>query len=202
VTRRPYNLASRPFRNETLPALLLAAGWVLLLAGSLVHALAVRRLLPASTSARHQEVADLERRLARLDTRAESFRLDVPEATLLDWSFVKDLVDRRAFSWTRLLYDLGRALPPGVRVMSVAPDAEDDRLIVELSAFLRAPQDGLDMVRRLEDSDEFSDVTPLSTSEMGDGREMRLRMRYAPARTSPSPAAHEAARARRRKERP
>lgn len=198
--RQPYNLASRPFRNQTLPALLLTAGWVLLLAGSAVHVLAVRRLLPARTSARHQEVAAVERRLERLDARAQTFKLDVPESTLLDWLFVKDLVDRRAFSWTRLLQDLGRTLPPTVRVASVTPGVEDGRLTVELTASMRAPGDGLELVRRLEESPEFADVTPLSSGESGDGRQMRVRMFYAPPTSvAPPPAVP---RQRRHKERP
>lgn len=191
----PYNLATRPFRNETLPALLLAAGWVVMLAGTVAHVLAVRRLLPASTSALHQEVADLEQRIARLDERAQGFKRDVPPATLADWTFVKDLVDRRVFSWTRLLADIGQALPPGVRVTTVTPDVREGRLNVELQAVMRAAVEGLDLVRRLEESPQFSEVTPLAATESADGRQMRLRMNYdLPA--DPPPAARPARRAK------
>lgn len=200
--RQPYNLASRPFRNQTLPALLLTAGWVLLLAGTVAHALAVRRLLPASTSGRHREVADSERRLERLEARADTFKFDVPESTLQDWVFVKDLVDRRAFSWTGLLQDLGRALPPGVRVTAVAPDVKDNRLTVDLTALMRTQEEGIELVRRLEDSAEFSDVNPLSAGDAADGRRMRLRMHYSTPHANPPPPAREAARTPRRKARP
>jgi Tfp pilus assembly protein PilN len=188
VTRRPFNLASRPFRNETLPRLLLGLGFVVLLAGSVVHALAVRRLLPAHTSARHEEARELETRLARLEARTSEFKREVSEATLAEWQFVKDMVDRRAFSWTRLLRDLEESLPEGVRVTSLAPDVEDERLVLTLEAQVRTPEDGLELVRRLEGRPEFEHVDPQSTTEVEGGeRVLRLKMEYTPAPESPEP---------------
>ncbi len=181
MTRRPWNLAARPFRNETLPALLLVLGFVLLAAGSVAHALALYRLLPASTSARHMEVDELERRLEHLETRAAGFKRDIPPATLSEWLFVKDLVDRRAFSWTRLLRCLEEVLPEGVRVVALAPDQDDDVLELRLDAHVRSPEDGLELVRRLEARPEFDHVDPLSTGEAQEGgRLLRLRMAYVP----------------------
>lgn len=188
MTRRPYNLASRPFRNETLPALLLGLGFVLLLAGSAVHAVALWRLLPANTSARYREVDELEARLLRLETRAATLKRDVPAATLSEWLFVKDLVDRRAFSWTRLLRDLEEVMPEGVRVVALAPDADDDEIELKLDAHVRTPEDGLELVRRLEARPEFDHVDPLSTAEMqSGGRLLRLRMAYQPLPEPSSP---------------
>ena len=40
---------------------------------------------------------------------------------LREWSAVKRLVDRRAFSWTGLFAALEQALPPGVRLVAVQP---------------------------------------------------------------------------------
>ncbi len=192
MTRRPWNLATRPFRNQTLPALLLAAGWFALLAGSAVHALAARRLLPARTSARHGEVRDLEARLERLDARAGTLKRNVPEGTLKEWLFVKDLVDRRAFSWTRLLHDLEEALPADARVTSLAPEVTRQRLELKLDANVRAAQDGLELVRRLEAREEFEHVNPESAGEaQGGGRQLRLRMFYDPP-PEPAPARRKA----------
>ncbi len=189
MTRRPFNLATRPFRNETLPALLLGVGFVLLVAGSVVHALAVRSLLPAQTSARHREVDQLETRLQRLEARAGELRREVPGATLEEWLFVKDMVDRRAFSWTRLLRDLEESLPEGVRIASLAPDVDEARLELRLDAQVRAPEDGLELVRRLEERPEFEHVDPLSTSELAEGgRMLRLRMDYTPVPAPEEPA--------------
>lgn len=190
MNRHPYNLATRPFRNETLPALLLAAGWLLLLLGSAVHVLAVRALGPESTGALHREVGQLEDRRVRLEGRAQRFQRDVPPAELEAWSFVKSLVDRRAFSWTRLLFDLEQALPAGARVTMLSPEVRDGRLLISLEARVRAPEDGLDLVRRLEERAEFGEVSPLSVADQPDGRHMRLRMYYTP----PQPPAPDAAR--------
>jgi hypothetical protein len=68
--RRPLNLASRPFRNEALPALLFAVGCVLLLVLSLLHGVAVRRLLPGRTTGLHSEVAALEKEVAAAWSRS------------------------------------------------------------------------------------------------------------------------------------
>ncbi len=194
--RRPHNLAARPFRNETLPALLLGLGWLVLVAGTVGHGFALARLLPASTSARHLEVDELETRLARLETRAASFKRDVPAATLSEWLFIKDMVDRRAFSWTRLLRNLEEVLPEGVRVIALAPDVDHNVLLLKLEAHVRAPEDGLELVRRLEQRPEFDHVDPLSTGEIqgGAGRLLRLRMAYLP---QPEPEAPKAKRRRR-----
>ena len=94
---RPLNLASQPFRNETLPSLLVGLGAFVLAALTVQHVVAIRRLLPAQTSAAHRELEALEQEAARLREESRQVRVTRPEpAVLAEWTQLKELVDRRA----------------------------------------------------------------------------------------------------------
>lgn len=182
---RPLNFASQPFRNERLPALLFGTASVLLIAATLYHAVVVRALLPARTSKLHREVAALESELDRL--RAESRTLQAPspdKQAIAEWSVLKDLVDRRTFSWTGLFARLERVLPREVRLVSIAPDVKQGQVILALIAVAQPSQAGLGLVGLLERRAEFEDVYPVNVTEKDDGAaEFNYTMRYLPGAT-------------------
>jgi Tfp pilus assembly protein PilN len=184
--RRPANLASRPFRNERLPATLRVLG---LLAISIQHALLVRRLLPDATSARHAEAAALEAEVARLRADGLALRGPAPDkASLARWVAVKEMVDRRSFAWTLLLGRLEKTIPPGVRLVSVSPGWEKGRLRLGLRVLARTSDAGFELVQALEDQPDFEEVYPLSKqgdAGSGDGFQFELTMLY---RASAAPA--------------
>lgn len=182
---RPLNLASQPFRNETLPAVLILLGGLLLAGLTVQHALTIRRLLPARTSAAHQQAAALEEEAGRLRSEARDLRVPRPEAPVIaQWVLLKELVDRRAFSWTGLFAVLEQVLPYGVRMLSIAPRVEKDVVTIELDAATRSYEQGLELIRMLEDRPEFAQVFPVSR---GDEEESRFRytMRYLPQAAPP-----------------
>jgi Tfp pilus assembly protein PilN len=190
---RPANLAARPFRNERLPNVLFAIAAVLTLAVTVRHALALRALLPGQTSSRHEEVARLEAESSRL--RAEDARLRTvsPDpAVVARWRIVKDLVDRRAFSWTALFERLEEKLPEGARIVSIAPAVRQGAILLEVQAVVNQPQVGWEFVRALEEGGDFDEVFPLTE---GEGGEFRYTMRYRPrpeaaaTPAAPTPAA-------------
>lgn len=199
---RPLNLATQPFRNETLPAVVLALAALLLFGVTVQHALTLRRLLPARTSDAHRRVAELEAEAARLRAEARTQRVERPEAKMLtQWTLLKELVDRRAFSWTGLFAVFEQALPPGVRLLTISPRLQKGVILIEVTAATRSYEDGLEMIRTLEDRPEFADVFPLSRDAEEDAR-FRYTMRYlppaagapvAPAAPSPPPAGGEGA---------
>jgi Tfp pilus assembly protein PilN len=181
---RPLNLATQPFRNETLPAVLLVVGGVVLALVTAQHALTIRRLLPDRTSAAHRKAAALEEEAARLRAEVRETRVAQPPVTVIaQWRLLKELVDRRAFSWTGLFSVLEEVLPPGVRLMSIAPRVDKDGVTLELTAAARSYERGLELIRILEDRPEFSNVYPVSR---GDEEESRFRytMRYVPQEPS------------------
>jgi Tfp pilus assembly protein PilN len=164
------NLASRPFRNERLPALVFGAACVLLLALTVRHAVVALRLLPGRTSALMKEVDDLEAELGRVRAETQSLRRPRPDkATIAQWALVKELVDRRSFSWTTLLSRLEAVLPPAVRLVSITPEAREGILKLKIAAVSRTAEDGLALVGKLDARKEFSNVFLLSQTDAGDG---------------------------------
>jgi Tfp pilus assembly protein PilN len=188
--RARLNLASRPFRNETLPALLLGAGVTALLVLTVLHALAVRRLLPDRTTRQHKEVAALEQEVARIRGEAAALTGPGPErGTLERWALFKELVDRRSFGWTELLARLEQVLPREIRLVSIEPRWERGQLNLQLTAATRAPESGFEFARVLEQSGPFEEVYPVSKSESSGVFEFRYAMRYHLGAARPAAAA-------------
>jgi hypothetical protein len=180
---RPLNFASQPFRNETLPAVLFAAASVILFAVTVRHAFVLRGLRPAQTSKLHREVSALETELERLRAEGRSLTATKPpdKQVIAEWNVLKDLVDRRTFSWTGLFARLERVLPRDVRLVSIAPNVEHGEVLLEISAVARPPQAGLGLVGLLEARSEFEDVYPVSVADQEGGTaEFRYTMRYLP----------------------
>jgi len=164
------NLASRPFRNERLPALVFGAACVLLAGLTVEHAVVAVRLLPGRTSALMKEVDDLEAEITRVRGEAQSLRRPRPDkATVAQWTLVKELVDRRSFSWTTLLSRLEAVLPPDVRLVSITPEPKEGILRLKIAAVSRTAEEGLALVGKLDARKEFSDVFLLSQTDAGDG---------------------------------
>jgi len=180
---RPLNLASEPFRNERLPSLLLGVAALGVFALTVQHALLLRQLLPARTSDARKEAAALEAESARLRAEARSPGGTRPQpAALAEWGFIKELVDRRAFSWTLLFSHLEAVLPDGVRLVSIAPTSRAGEVLLDVAAVARTPEDAREFVRRLEGREEFDDVYLRSEGESG---EVRFTMKYRPAPSRP-----------------
>lgn len=84
---------------------------------------------------------------------------DAPTRRLLDRTqFLNGLIERRGFPWTQVFMDLERLLPPGVRVRSIAPRLDGNRVEVQLLVGARSDEDKLRFLRTLESSGEFSRV--------------------------------------------
>jgi Tfp pilus assembly protein PilN len=187
---KALNLAGRPFRNERLAETLFAVGSVALLAVTAWHALVIRDLLPARTSELHREVAALQQEEARLREEARSLRTEAPPAPILaEWNLVKELVDRRAFSWTGLFARLEDVIPRDVRLTSISPSVRKGQVELDVNAVVRAPEAGWEFVRVLESGGDFYDVYPRSEAD----REFTYSMRYRPQERSepmgpPAPA--------------
>jgi Tfp pilus assembly protein PilN len=181
---RPANLAARPFRNERLRNAAVVAAMIALLAVTVRHAFVVRSLLPGRTSSLHDEVARLEAETARLRGEQESLRGLTPDPkALARWLVVKDLVDRRAFSWTDLFARLEERLPDGARLVSIAPTVHHGDILLDVQAAMRSPEVGWQFMRSLDEGGDFKDVFPLSESEAGD---FHYTMRYRPRAAAPA----------------
>jgi len=63
----------------------------------------------------------------QLRTQAQQF-LNRPEnrTTRDDSQFLNQLIERKAFSWTKVLESLERVMPPRVHVVSISPELDED----------------------------------------------------------------------------
>jgi hypothetical protein len=186
--KSPLNLATRPARNERLPALLFAVAALLLGGLTVRHGFLVADLASAAATNLDDEVARLEREGRELKERERTLRATrVDPLTLARWAFLKDLVDRRAFSWTGLLARLEAALPPDVRIEAISPDVKEARFRLGLDAVARDATDAVALVKALEDRPEFEQVFLLSLSEAKEGARCRYQMLYLPAAEPQAP---------------
>ena len=113
------NLASKPFSNRILPWALT----VMILFVSLIGLLAVVQL----TTKAKNEAASIQAQITQLKQREHTL---LEAAKQVQQSFTPDqqlalpaahaLVDRKSFSWSRLLADLESSLPANVKVSRIA----------------------------------------------------------------------------------
>lgn len=187
----PLNLASQPFRNGRLPALIFAVGTALVLALSVWHGLALRRVLPVSGSTLRAEVSALDAELDALESEEGRLLRVRPEAAqVAEWREVQALVDQRVFAWTALLGRLETLLPAGVRLESIAPTLDEGVASLELQAQARTLEDGYALWQALLDSGEFPGVLPTLVDEREEAVVFGYSMRYEP-REEPEAAGEE-----------
>src|SRR4030095_16739108 len=60
-------------------------------------------------------------------------------------------------------------LPPGVRLVSITPEAREGILKLKIAAVSRSAEEGLALVGKLDARKEFSHVFLLSQTDAGDG---------------------------------
>jgi Tfp pilus assembly protein PilN len=173
----PLNLARCPFRNERAPTLLLSVGL-----GALLVA---RDTRPGGARDVEGQVAALERETAALRSEAEDLeQLKAPKESLEKWKAVKQLVDRRAFSWTGLFAALEAALPPSVRLLSVAPAGGEEPLALQLSAVGRDRNSAYALLESLQAHPAFEGAFLEGVKDAKDGVEISCTVHYRTARAS------------------
>ena len=164
--RISVNLASRPFVEirPLLARLRLLMGVLTVLAlglGLWLHSLSARvRAAQARLDAVHAQTFALQRQRS-----ANEARMRQPEnRDVLDRShFLNTVFARKSFSWTAVMMDLERVLPPGVQVTSIEPQVSKEG---EVTIRLRVSGDrdrAVQLVRNLEHSARF--LQPRLSSE-------------------------------------
>jgi Tfp pilus assembly protein PilN len=162
------NLASQPFRRDR--AMVAASVAVIaLLAGTLIA-------LFVFIQQDRQQLAGLRQSIARLNRQVSAASKDQAQldavmrqpqnASVLEWSaLINTLIYHKAISWSKLLADLEKTLPPDVKVVQIHPaiDAQNHvRLEMMLGSVKPAPL--FEAIRALENSPAFGTVTPNTVS--------------------------------------
>ena len=92
--------------------------------------------------------------------RAEAERiLNLPQNrnTRDESQFLNQLIERKAFSWTRVLEDLEKVMPPRLHVVSISPQLnEDNELALKMSVAGDSRDRAVELERRMEESRRFA----------------------------------------------
>jgi type IV pilus assembly protein PilN len=199
--RIDINLASQPYEDARQfwlrwgTALAVVAVLTLaLLAGTVTGWLNARR--------DRAKISDLRTRIGQRDEtrqQAEAF-LNRPEnrATRDESQLLNDLIEHKAFSWTRVLEDLEKVMPPRVHLVSIRPEVdEDNQLALKMVVAGDSRERGIELERRMEDSRRFARTRiadeRYQQSTTGDNAQMDIVAIYVPE-TLPEPAAAPATR--------
>jgi Tfp pilus assembly protein PilN len=73
-------------------------------------------------------------------------------------AFLNSLIDQRSFPWTKIFTDLEKVLPPGVRVVSIAPKMQNGQVDVKLVVGASSDKGKIDFLDALQASPAFSQV--------------------------------------------
>ncbi len=146
------------------------------------------------------KVSELHRKIAASDAmrrQAEEF-LNLPEnrATRDDSQFLNELIERKSFSWTRVLEDLEKVMPARVHLVSIHPELDDDnQLALNMTVAGDSRDKAIELERRMEDSRRFTQ-THIESEHIdvaGSAVQFNIKAIYIPhtlaAREATSPAA-------------
>jgi type IV pilus assembly protein PilN len=175
--RIDINLASHPYEDSRQ----FWGRWGTALALSIVVTLALVAVTVSGwLAARHDHlrIAELKASIAQRDrTRqeAEDF-LNRPQnrATRDQSQFLNELIERKSFSWTRVLEDLEKVMPARVHLVSIHPELdEDNKLSIRMLVAGDSRDKALELARRMEESKHFAQTyiqTESFTAASGNNR--------------------------------
>jgi Tfp pilus assembly protein PilN len=92
----------------------------------------------------------------RQRTLASDFRGQQAQQILGRSAFLNSLIDERSFPWTKIFMDLEETIPPGVRVVSIAPRLVNGRAEVTLEVGAATDEGKIQFLEAVEKSKMFS----------------------------------------------
>jgi Tfp pilus assembly protein PilN len=135
-----------------------AAGTVGIIALALLSHAAYRSW--QSSRELRSEIASLEDTIRHDEQRQQQLQAYFRGAEakqILDRSgFLNSLIDERSFPWTKIFMDLEQTLPPGVRVVSIAPRLVNGRAEVTLEIGALTDESKIRFLEAIENSKTFS----------------------------------------------
>ena len=187
------NLASKPFSNRSLPWTVTT---VVILFSLISLAFIVRATARANAQAYavQNDINSLAQQERSLRQRAEAVKNSLTSEQLQTLAAAHTLVDRKRFSWSRLLADLELALPGGVRVKriavsGVATHGDETLAELELIVIAKTPATVTDMIAEMDRAGIFhADMRSvnLQRGRGESGAEYELYVVYRPRAGSPA----------------
>jgi len=186
--RLDINLASQPY--EDARQFWLRWGTALVAAAILTMALLTITITGWFAARRdHAKIAELRAEIGQRDRtrqQAEDF-LNRPEnrSTRDQSQFLNDMIERKSFSWTRVLEDLEKVMPARVHLVSIHPELDDENQLALKMVIAGDSRDrALELARRMEDSRRFSstyiETEHSGASSSGDTVQFNINAIYVP----------------------
>jgi hypothetical protein len=115
-----------------------------------------------ANSAIRADISRVEKEIQiEADRQADLGRyFELPEAkTVLDRSnFLNSLIEARTFPWPKIFEDLEKTLPPGVRVINIAPRLEGGRAAIKITVGAMDDASKVEFLQKIESSKAFSGI--------------------------------------------
>lgn len=149
----------------------------------------------------HQAMAEKRALITDRDRRrseAEVFLNRSENRTTKDESqFLNELIARKALSWTRVLEDLEKVMPPRLHLVSISPHVdEDNQLKLTMTVAGDSRDRAIELMRRMEDSRRFLQTNILREglvqSQTGDNVLVEMSAVYLPQALAEEPGVHPA----------
>jgi type IV pilus assembly protein PilN len=163
--RLNINLASRPYEDAgrfwmRWGSALAAAGTVTLI----ILFFAVSGWVSARSD--RKQIAAYKAQIAERDKEradAEAFlNLPANRSTRDRSQFLNALIERKAFSWTKVFEELEKVMPPRLHVVSIHPEMDaNNQLQLKIVVAGESTERAIDLMRRMESSPHFSDIREL-----------------------------------------
>lgn len=188
------NLASRPFKNDTLPWVGFSLAVVLVVAMTSWN---LQEFLYSSSrrAELEEKIAGIEGRMSSLETRERNALRAIDDFDLasikLQTGKANEVIRWKSFSWTRLFNQLQRIQPNDVQMSTINPvfsintrrvEARElndlERVPVSVEGTAKRLEDFLDLERALISDPHFDRVEPESTVIDDVTRETVFRLRF------------------------
>ncbi len=157
--RLNINLATKPYEDVrkflarwgTLTFLLAIVTALLLIQA--VSNYRSTRLLNSQIAEKQQKIDALEKdRANAIETLNRPENKTVATAS----RFFNEQIQRKSLSWTRIFMDLERMMPPGLHVVSIAPEMnKDNQLVIHLLVGGSSHDRAVQLVQKMEESGTF-----------------------------------------------
>lgn len=187
------NLASKPFSNRSLPwAVTIVVIFFSLI--SLVFIVRATGRANAKSYAVQNDINSLAQQERNLREQIQAVKNSLTSEQLQTLAAAHTLVDRKRFSWSRLLADLELALPGSVRVKriavsGVATRGDETLAELELTVIAKTPATVTDMIAEMDRAGIFHAELRSQNLQRGrgeSGAEYELYVVYRPRAGSPA----------------
>jgi type IV pilus assembly protein PilN len=172
-----FNFASKPFediRRYFILIIFLIAVLVIFTGFNIYTFINYRK----NASEMLPETKFLEEKKSKLELNIKQNKAELDKSDFLalkkEAGELNKLIEQRTFSWTKLLNNLEKTIPPELQVISIKPKTDENDIRITISVKAVDYNGILKFIKNMESSKYFSDVYPVfeDTQSKGSAREI------------------------------